>query len=427
MNSRVARGLGARERPVGAARGEHALERLGQPRRVAANSLGNSCCNGIAHVNIARVRSPRRGSKPVASSSSIHASSPSPRGRGGIEPALQTRPVALELVVVDREQQVGLRREVAVERTRREAGHAEHVGDRHVGGAVAVQELATGWRRAGAPRRAPAPWRHEPRARLLGLRQPAIPMSIRISLVKRQFSLPNKSCYAAAMPDAAPVATYRNSTFISTDSHVTEPIDLYAERVGPSTAIACRASRSSATGAASSSKACDPRKLMPASEREFAIVGDWDADDRRRDQSRDGVAAEVIFPTFALQACFASDDAATPARAVPRVQRLGGRGVRRSRPRRSPVGHGADARHRRRDRRGAPARRPGLPRAVPARPRPAAHVQRPRVRPRSGPSPRISGSRSRSIPAPATSHASCAARAARWSTTSSVRSSTARW
>ena len=29
-----------------------------------------------------------------------------------------------------------------------------------------------------------------------------------------------------------------------------------------------------------------------------------------KDQERDGVSAEVVFPTFALQACFASDDPA---------------------------------------------------------------------------------------------------------------------
>jgi predicted TIM-barrel fold metal-dependent hydrolase len=38
--------------------------------------------------------------------------------------------------------------------------------------------------------------------------------------------------------------------------------------------------------------------------------GVWEAADRRRDQSHDGVSAEVIFPTFALQACFASEDPA---------------------------------------------------------------------------------------------------------------------
>ena len=39
------------------------------------------------------------------------------------------------------------------------------------------------------------------------------------------------------------------------------------------------------------------------------MIGDVDAASRFRDQERDGVRAEVIFPTFALQACFASDDA----------------------------------------------------------------------------------------------------------------------
>jgi predicted TIM-barrel fold metal-dependent hydrolase len=40
-----------------------------------------------------------------------------------------------------------------------------------------------------------------------------------------------------------------------------------------------------------------------------AIVGDWDPADRIRDQEKDGVSAEVIFPTFALQACFSPEDA----------------------------------------------------------------------------------------------------------------------
>ena len=112
------------------------------------------------------------------------------------------------------------------------------------------------------------------------------------------------------MPDPAPAATYRNATFISTDAHVTEPIDLYAERVDRP--FRERVPRIEVVGDWRSLliEGLRPRKLMPASEREFAIVGDWDPDDRRRDQSRDGVAAEIIFPTFALQACFASDDAA---------------------------------------------------------------------------------------------------------------------
>lgn len=108
--------------------------------------------------------------------------------------------------------------------------------------------------------------------------------------------------------DAAP-DTYRGETFISTDSHVTEPIDLYAERVDKP--FRDRVPRIETVGDWRTLliEGLDPRKLMPASEREFAIVGDVDADDRLRDQARDGVSAEVIFPTFALQACFASDDA----------------------------------------------------------------------------------------------------------------------
>jgi len=51
-----------------------------------------------------------------------------------------------------------------------------------------------------------------------------------------------------------------------------------------------------------------PRKLMRSEDLAVATVGDWDPDDRIRDQEADGVVAEVIFPTFALQACFASED-----------------------------------------------------------------------------------------------------------------------
>ncbi len=119
-----------------------------------------------------------------------------------------------------------------------------------------------------------------------------------------------RRCYTLAMTDTDTAETYRGETFISTDSHVTEPIDLYAERVDRP--YRDRVPRIEVVGDWRSLliEGLRPRKLMPASEREFAIVGDWDAADRRRDQSRDGVAAEVIFPTFALQACFASEDPA---------------------------------------------------------------------------------------------------------------------
>lgn len=102
--------------------------------------------------------------------------------------------------------------------------------------------------------------------------------------------------------------TYRDATFISTDSHVTEPIELYTERVDA--AVRDRAPRIETVDGWRTLyvEGLGPRKLMTADQLEVATVGDWHVDDRLRDQARDGVSAEVIFPTFALQACFASDD-----------------------------------------------------------------------------------------------------------------------
>src|SRR3954464_5612133 len=103
--------------------------------------------------------------------------------------------------------------------------------------------------------------------------------------------------------------TYRAAICISTDSHVTEPIDVYEERVDA--VYRGRVPRIETIGEWRTLliEGLGPRKLMPASEREVTIVGDFDAQDRFRDQLRDGVSAEVIFPTFALQACYAPDDA----------------------------------------------------------------------------------------------------------------------
>src|SRR6478672_13696494 len=100
--------------------------------------------------------------------------------------------------------------------------------------------------------------------------------------------------------------TYRDAIYISTDSHVTEPIEIYGERVDA--AFRGRVPRIETVGDWRTLliEGLGPRKLMPASELEVAVVGDWEVDDRLRDQSRDGVSAEVIFPTFALQACYAS-------------------------------------------------------------------------------------------------------------------------
>jgi aspartate 1-decarboxylase len=46
--------------------------------------------------------------------------------------------------------------------------------------------------------------------------------------MKRQLSVANTRVTLRRMLDTDPVSTYRNATYISTDSHVTEPIDLYA-------------------------------------------------------------------------------------------------------------------------------------------------------------------------------------------------------
>ncbi len=104
------------------------------------------------------------------------------------------------------------------------------------------------------------------------------------------------------------IETYRGATFISTDSHCTEPIELYAERVDRQYRDRVPRIETKDGWRTLFTEGLDPRKLMTATELEVAIVGGVDAEERRRDQGRDGVSAEVIFPTFALQACFASDD-----------------------------------------------------------------------------------------------------------------------
>ena len=102
--------------------------------------------------------------------------------------------------------------------------------------------------------------------------------------------------------------TYRGATFISTDAHVTEPIELYSERLD--TDLRHRAPHIDTRNGwrVLVVEGLSSRKLMSAGEREVAVVGDWDIATRVRDQERDGVSAEVVFPTFALQACFSSDD-----------------------------------------------------------------------------------------------------------------------
>ena len=83
--------------------------------------------------------------------------------------------------------------------------------------------------------------------------------------------------------------TYRDVICISTDSHVTEPIEIYGERVD--VRFRGRVPRIETVGEWRTLliEGLGPRKLMPVTEREVAVVGDWDAEDRFRDQQRDGV------------------------------------------------------------------------------------------------------------------------------------------
>jgi predicted TIM-barrel fold metal-dependent hydrolase len=105
-----------------------------------------------------------------------------------------------------------------------------------------------------------------------------------------------------------PTQTYHDATFISTDAHVTEPVDLYVERVDAE--FKDRAPRivDSDGWRTLYVEGLGPRKLMTSSELEVAVVGGFEVSERIADQERDGVKAEVIFPTFALQACFAAED-----------------------------------------------------------------------------------------------------------------------
>jgi predicted TIM-barrel fold metal-dependent hydrolase len=110
--------------------------------------------------------------------------------------------------------------------------------------------------------------------------------------------------------EAVVTETYRGAVFISTDSHVTEPITLYADGVAAMYRDRVPRIVDRDGWRTLHVEGLDPRKLMRASDLADATIGDVDASSRFTDQERDGVRAEVIFPTFALQACFASDDPA---------------------------------------------------------------------------------------------------------------------
>ncbi len=103
---------------------------------------------------------------------------------------------------------------------------------------------------------------------------------------------------------------------ISADSHVNEPPEMFAERLPP--ALRARAPHVAVVDGLEHLvvEGLRPRKMptgraaLAGEALERAQAGGWDPALRARDQDRDGVAAEVVFPTLALQACFATPDAA---------------------------------------------------------------------------------------------------------------------
>ena len=103
---------------------------------------------------------------------------------------------------------------------------------------------------------------------------------------------------------------------ISADSHVNEPPEMFVERLpaglrarGPHLEIIDGVECLVMEG-------MRPRKLprgrdaLTGEALERAQAGGWEPALRMRDQDRDGVSGEVIFPTLALQACFMPPDAA---------------------------------------------------------------------------------------------------------------------
>jgi predicted TIM-barrel fold metal-dependent hydrolase len=101
---------------------------------------------------------------------------------------------------------------------------------------------------------------------------------------------------------------------ISADSHVNEPPEMFSERLDAKwrhraphvetvDGIECLVM-----------EGMRPRKMprgidqLTGEARERASAGGWDPALRIRDQDRDGVSAEVVFPTLGLQACFMAPD-----------------------------------------------------------------------------------------------------------------------
>jgi predicted TIM-barrel fold metal-dependent hydrolase len=118
---------------------------------------------------------------------------------------------------------------------------------------------------------------------------------------------------SAASATGAPLEGFR---FVSADSHVNEPPELFAERMPH--ALRDRAPHIEEVDGVPSLvvEGLRPRKLpegrIAASGEalERAEAGGWDPALRIRDQDRDGISAEVVFPTLSLQASFSTPDPA---------------------------------------------------------------------------------------------------------------------
>ena len=127
-------------------------------------------------------------------------------------------------------------------------------------------------------------------------------------------------------------ATYRDATFISSDSHVTEPVELYATRVDRSLRERAPHIKDVEGWRTLYIEGLKPRKLMTAGQLAEATTGDWDPDVRIRDQERDGVTGRGDLPDLRPAGVLHLRGPEAPAGAVPGLQRLGGRGLRAHRP-----------------------------------------------------------------------------------------------
>ena len=102
---------------------------------------------------------------------------------------------------------------------------------------------------------------------------------------------------------------------VSADSHVNEPPEMFGERLDAR--FRDRAPRVETVDGVESlvMEGMWPRKLpkgrdvLTGEALERAQAGGWEPALRIRDQDRDGVSGEVVFPTLALQACFMAPDA----------------------------------------------------------------------------------------------------------------------